>query len=228
MHIAVLEDDPDQAQLVQAWLEGAGHTCKMHSTGAAFIEGTKLEQFDLFITDWELPDLTGIDILIWVRERMGWQTPILMCTVRDSEEDIVLALQKGADDYMIKPLKQHEMLSRLQALARRSETAGKTQDIVQYGNYTLDHTRRRITREDKEIDLTGTEFELAAFLFRNANHVLSRTHILENVWQRGPEFNTRTVDTHISRIRKKLGLVPENGWRLSAVYRYGYRLEQLN
>lgn len=229
MHIAILEDDTDQSQVLQLWLEHAGHTSRAFETGAAFMQGTQEESFDLFVIDWELPDGTGIEILRWMRGRMGWGSPVLFVTVRDSEEDIVQALETGADDYMCKPLKHMELLARVNALGRRGEPPSvPAQDTLNYGDFTVDYAHRRITHEGEEIKLTGTEFDLAAFLFKNTNHVLSRTHILENVWQRGPEFNTRTVDTHISRIRKKLQLTPDKGWRLSSVYRYGYRLEQLD
>ena len=228
MEIAILEDDADQAQVLALWLDHAGHRSETFETGAAFMKGVQEGTFDLFVIDWELPDTTGIEVLRWIRERMGWRTPVLFVTVRDAEEDIVRALETGADDYMCKPLKHKELLARVSALARRMDAPAAQQDAQHYGDYTVDYTHRRITLDGEEIKLTGTEFELAAFLFKNTNHVLSRTHILENVWQRGPEFNTRTVDTHISRIRKKLQLVPEKGWRLTSVYRYGYRLEQLN
>ena len=228
MRIAILEDDKDQSEVLALWLQHAGHTSDAFETGAAFVKGTQEGRYDLFIIDWELPDTRGIEVLHWVRERMGWATPVLFVTVRDAEEDIVRALESGADDYMCKPLKHMELIARVKALGRRLETPAAMQQSLRYGDYTVDYAHRRITVDGEEVRLTGTEFDLAAFLFKNTNHVLSRTHILENVWQRGPEFNTRTVDTHISRIRKKLQLVPENGWRLSSVYRYGYRLEQLH
>lgn len=227
MLIALLEDDPDQAAILQAWLEGGGHQCQAFDAGQKFIKGIQEQAFDLYIIDWILPDISGLDVLNWVREHKGWTTPVLFVTVRDTEEDIVKALEQGADDYMTKPLRQMETLARITALSRRGENTGRGQDRLQFGDYLLNSAQRTVVREDEEIELTETEFELATYLFRNCGRVLSRTSILENVWNRGPEFNTRTVDTHISRLRKKLGLVPEHGWRLSSIYRYGYRLEQL-
>ena len=228
MRIAILEDDKDQSDLISLWLEAAGHNSQAFATGASFRQQTQKTNFDLFILDWELPDTTGIEVLEWIRRQMGWLTPVLFVTVRDEEEDIVRALETGADDYMSKPLKHKELVARIHALGRRLEAGAPPHDVLSYGEYTIDFNHRRITRLGQEIRVTGTEFELAAFLFRNTNQVLSRTDILENVWQRGPEFNTRTVDTHISRIRKKLQLEPDNGWRLTSIYRYGYRLEQLS
>lgn len=228
MRIALLEDDPDQAAILQTWLEGGGHSCKAFELGQEFIAGIKEEQFGLYIIDWELPDISGLEVLNWIRQKRGWTTPVLFVTVRDSEEDVVRALEHGADDYMTKPLRQMETMARIAALARRGDAAQRAGEQLQFGNYRLNTSMRNVHDGDTEIELTETEFELASYLFRNSGRLLSRESILENVWKRGPEFNTRTVDTHISRLRKKLRLTPENGWRLSSVYRYGYRLEPTN
>ena len=95
------------------------------------------------------------------------------------------------------------------------------------GEFDVDVDRRVVTRHGAEMDLTQKDFDLAVFLFRNVGNLVSRGHILESVWGRTSDLNTRTVDTHVSRLRSKLGLVPENGWKLTAVYQHGYRLEQV-
>ncbi len=225
MRIALLEDDPDQAAILQTWLEGGGHSCTAFGLGQEFIAGIKEEPFGLYIIDWELPDISGLEVLNWIRQKRGYTTPVLFVTVRDSEEDVVRALEHGADDYMTKPLRQMETMARITALARRGDAAQRAAEQLQFGNYRLNNSMRNVHNGDVEIELTETEFELACYLFRNSGRLLSRESILEHVWKRGPEFNTRTVDTHISRLRKKLQLTPDNGWRLSSVYRYGYRLE---
>jgi len=229
MYIAVLEDDPHQGQVMRLWLEGAGHECSVFQTGAAFLNAVSKERFDLFVMDWELPDMTGIDALARVRKQLGLEIPVLFVTVRDSEDDVVLALEKGADDYLSKPLRQREVLARIAALGRRVSATGEAggASLVQ-GDYEFDLPRRRITRSGEEVRLTEMEFELALFLFHHIGKVLSRDRILQRVWRRNPDVDTRTVDTHVSRLRKKLELLPENGWRLSPVYRYGYRLEMLH
>lgn len=225
MRIALLEDDPDQAAILQTWLEGGGHGCRAFGLGKEFIAGIQEEPFGLYIIDWELPDISGLDVLDWIRQKRGWTTPVLFVTVRDSEEDVVRALEHGADDYMTKPLRQMETMARISALARRGDAAQRASEQLQFGDYLFNSAMRSVRHGDSDIELTETEFELACFLFRNSGRLLSRESILEHVWKRGPEFNTRTVDTHISRLRKKLRLSPETGWRLSSVYRYGYRLE---
>jgi len=228
VHIALLEDDIDQARVLQLWLEDADHECRWFETGEAFIKGMRADSYDLLILDWMLPDSSGIEILTWVRDNIDWPVPVLFVTSKDSERDIVTALQAGADDYMSKPVKQMEMLARIEALARRSQQNTKSSQIQVFGPYTIDPATRTITRNGEPLELTQKEYILSVFLLNNQGRVLSRGHILEHVWGRSAELNTRTVDTHVSRIRKKLGLSPESGWRLSAIYQYGYRLECLD
>jgi DNA-binding response OmpR family regulator len=226
LHIALLEDDPDQAAMLSLWLEGSGHTCQHFSLGAELLEALETSGFDLYLIDWELPDTSGLKVVDELRTRLGWTVPVLFVTVRDSEDDVVKALEHGADDYMVKPLRQMEILARIHALARRRDSAPPS-DTLRFGDLELDTARRTADRSGESIALTETEFELALFLLRNIGRLLPRDKILEEVWKRGPEFNTRTVDTHVSRLRKKLGLNPEHGWRLSSIYRFGYRLEQI-
>lgn len=228
MQIAVLEDDSDQADLVCLWLKEAGHECRSFATGKAFTEAVSDNGFDLLMLDWMLPDTNGLEVLEWARAHISWPIPVLFVTQRDSEEDIVAALEGGADDYMTKPVKQREMVARITALQRRSAGQDPRRTVRSYGSYTVDTDARTITNNGQRIDLTQKEYELAVFLFNHLGSVMSRPYILEQVWGRSGDINTRTVDTHISRIRKKLDLTPANGWRLSAIYQYGYRLERLD
>jgi two-component system response regulator RegX3 len=227
VRIAMLEDDLDQANILGLWLEEAGYHCQLFETGKDFIKSISHESFDLLVIDWNLPDISGDQVLSWVRENLDWQVPILFVTARDSEEDIVYALEHGADDYMIKPVKRMEMLARIGALSRRTQTSHQDKPVIEVGDLKVDNVLRQIFRDGEVIDLTGKEFDLALFLLRNVGRILSRGYILESVWGRSPDLNTRTVDTHISRIRKKLDLNAEHGWRLTAIYQHGYRLEHL-
>ena len=228
MRIAVLEDDPAQAELMRLWFLDAGHECQTFAAGQQFIKVIGQESFDLLVIDWMLPDINGDKVLAWVREHIDWPIPVLFITQRDSEEDIVYALEKGADDIMTKPVTRRETLARIFALGRRAKPQDEAEDVVQFGGFRIDCATRAIENEGTPIDLTGKEFDLAVFLFRNCGRILSRGHILESVWGRNPDINTRTVDTHVSRLRKKLNLVPERGWRLTAIYQHGYRLERLD
>lgn len=227
MRIALVEDDLAQAELMQVWLEASEHQCRHQISGQAFIKMVRQESFDLLIIDWCLPDMSGIEILKWVRDHLDWPIPVLFATSRNEEADIVLALESGADDYMVKPVKRSEMLARINALGRRSQTGAVEAQILEFGIYTVDQNRHIIRRSDEAIEMTQKEYDLAVFLFQNSGRLVSRGHILESVWGRNPDLNTRTVDTHVSRIRHKLHLGPESGWRLSTVYQHGYRLENI-
>lgn len=226
--IAVLEDDPAQAELLQSWLEEAGCVHLLYQDGKSMLQALKNESFDLLILDWELPDTTGVNVVKHVRETINWHIPVLFTTNRDSEEDIVTALEAGADDYLIKPLRKAETFARLHALSRRLKSLEeKNTTEINYAPYTLIPAGSVVKLDGKNIQLTAKEFELTSFLFKNNGRVLSRGHILESVWGQRPDLNTRTVDTHMSLLRQKLSLRPQNGWRLSTIYRHGYRLEQI-
>lgn len=227
MRIALLEDDPDQAQLVSLWLQDARHEVKAFDKGREFQRAVARDSYDLLVIDWVLPDINGDEVLRWVRESVDWPIPVLFMTQRDAEEDVVRILELGADDYMAKPVSRPVMLARINALGRRARPRTQDQQVVEYGRYRLDSRTHTITLNDEAIDLTNREFDLALFLFRNAGRVLSRGHILESVWGSSPDLNTRTVDTHVSRLRKKLKLDEDSGWRLRAIYQHGYRLEPL-
>lgn len=225
MKIALLEDDPDQAQVIKMFLECAHHSCSEFSSGQEFIEGVEHVMFDLFILDWEVPDKNGIEVLTWVRLNLGWNIPVLFMTMRDSKEDIVLALETGADDYMAKPIDADELIARINSLERRSRSQDDRVNLFTAGEFTFNISERTLIRGDFNIELTTKEFDLAVYLFRNIGRMLPRTELMEGVWGINADVNTRTVDTHISRLRKKLDLTPENGWKLSSIYHHGYRLE---
>ncbi len=227
MRIALLEDDPDQVALFNEWLRVAGHSCENFDNGKLFVRKVKRDSYDALILDWMVPDMDGFQVLRWVRENFDWRIPIVFVTARDLEDDIVRALEEGADDYIVKPAKQRELLARLNAVVRRSAPTDEGQTSIVSEPFLIDLANHQIQRNGERIEVTQKEYELIVFLFRNIGRVLSRAHILESVWGRNPDINTRTVDTHVSRIRSKLSLAPEHGWKLSSIYQHGYRLEKV-
>ncbi len=227
MQIALLEDDPDQSVMMKEWLLHNDHQCACFDSGREFIKTVKWNTYDLLILDWLVPDMSGLEVLKWVRENLDWRIPVLFTTQMDSENDIVQGLNQGADDYMIKPIKHRELLARIDALGRRFLNTIDTDSILQVNPFLIDRNTRQIQKNNEIIHTTSIEFDLALFMFRNYGRVLSRGYILENVWGRNADVTTRTVDTHVSRIRKKLGITPENDWQLVPIYQHGYRLEKL-
>jgi DNA-binding response OmpR family regulator len=223
--VGVLEDDQDQADLVALWLSQAGYTTRQFKSAGEFRRRLGGESVDLLLLDWMLPDATGIETIQWIRSSSNAELPVIFLTARGREEDIVAGLQNGGDDYVVKPPKQAELLARLAAVLRRRGVEGESNGL-ELAPYTFDFQRRRIRIGDREIDLTQREFDLAGFLFRRQGRIVSRDALLEHVWNLSAAVTTRTVDTHVSRLRKKLELSGEHGWRLAAVYQHGYRLEQ--
>jgi DNA-binding response OmpR family regulator len=226
MYIALLEDDPDQSVLIQSWLEEGGHKCSVFSSGVEITRAIHNKSYDVLILDWLVPDMDGLEVLDRVRENLDWRIPILFITQRDSEGHIVEALQHGADDYMSKPVKKAEMLARVSAISHRTQSKHENEEILKFPPYTLNLASRTLQLAGETLDITHKEFELSLFFFKHRGRVLSRGYILETVWGKSADLNTRTVDTHISRLRRKLSLAPANGWRLSSIYQHGYRLEQ--
>lgn len=227
MEIALLEDNPTDARLIKSYMEESGHSCTVYETGQSLISQLPQTSYALLIIDWELPDIAGDRILAWVRENIGYDLPVIFVTGRDSTQDIVAMLDAGADDYMTKPVNLEEMLARITALVRRSRLPEKSSNSIYIQPYTLDFNCHRITKSGVEISLTPKEFELAGYLLQNIGELLSRNRLLEEIWGYGPEIHTRTIDIHISRIRKKLELTEEHGWKLTSIYHKGYRLERL-
>ncbi len=227
MRIALLEDDEGQADLYSTWIEDAGHVCASFASGKAFIKHIGRESYDLILLDWGIPDITGADVLVWIRSNIQNPVPVMFVTARDEEQDIVTALESGADDYLVKPVRKMELLARINALERRAKQDFVQKQKLDFNPFFIDVKARKVSRDDKSIDLTIKEFDLTLFLFRHLGQLLSRGHILESIWGRNQDLSTRTVDTHASRIRHKLDLGQESGYRLSAVYFYGYRLEHI-
>lgn len=226
MRIALLEDDPDQAALLQRWLAEDGHDVHAFLAGREAMKTAGRESYDLFLLDWQVPDVSGPEVLTWIRAHISKTVPVLFVTVRDSEEDIVHALESGADDYMIKPARRQELLARVHALLRRAYPR-EEETLLSFPPFEIDVKRGEIRRGAEKLELTPKEFELATVLFRNTGRLLSRGHLQELVWGRSGDLVTRTVDTHVSQVRKKLDLRPESGYRVVPIYNYGYRLERI-
>ena len=166
--------------------------------------------------------MEGSEVLKHVREQCGWDVPVVFCTARTDEEAAADILRAGADDYVPKPIRYMEFMARIHALLRRRKPRVSSLNI---GGIEIDLDGRRIRLAGVDVELTQREFELAVILLQNIGRVLSRDELLSTVWARDTGVDTRTVDTHASRLRKKLGLAGESGLMLSSVYGQGYRLD---
>lgn len=226
MRIAVLEDDLMQQKTLSDVFERAGIEANIFSTGREISHALRRESFDAIVLDWTVPDTTGVTLLRGIRTG-GLRTPVLFATVRDAEEDVIEALQAGADDYMAKPLRSGELVARLHALVRRAQPPTQDDRWLDYERFRFDLRRQSLQIAGEDVEMTQKEFNLALLLFRNIGRPLSRGHIREEVWGHNSDVPSRTMDTHISRVRAKLSLRPECGYLLAPIYSYGYRLERL-
>ena len=225
MNFAVVEDSRSQAEVLKALIRSEGYQVEVFAEGMACIEALKTRRFDFFVVDWNLPDIGGDDVLRHIREHCGWDVPVIFCTAKTDEEAAADILRLGADDYIPKPIRYMEFMARIHALVRRRRPKPA---VLQFGGIEVDVEGRRIRLSGNEVDLTQREFELAVILLRNVGRVLSREELLSSVWAREAEVDTRTVDTHASRLRKKLGLAGESGLMLTSVYGQGYRLDTVH
>lgn len=224
MRIAVLDDDPLQLEFIERATRTQGHTCHSYLVSAALLQALHTQTFDLLIVDWHLPDMDGPDVVRWVRAHSGPQLPILFITHRQEERDIVHGLACGADDFMVKPVRVGELHARMASLLRRAYPA-PAPGVLQFGAYAFRPETRTLELHGTPVELRQREYELALFLFQNMDRLLSREHVREVVWGQTAEINSRSLDTHISRLRTLLDLRPVNGYTITSVYGVGYRLE---
>lgn len=226
--IAILDDDIATLSKVSSLLEDASYACACFELVADLLKALAHESFDLFVLDWNLPDGSGLSVVERIRNQIGGGVPILLLTSRSLEQDIVTGLNAGADDFVTKPFQPGILLARVNALSRRQSGFGAAPAQSQLGDLRFNLKERTVSRNNEEIALTAKEFQLALLLRQNLDRALSRKHILETIWGMRADIPTRTIDSHIAKLRTKLDLRPEKGFRLTSVYGYGYRLEVIS
>ncbi|MGE3268248.1 MAG: response regulator transcription factor [Chloroflexota bacterium] len=222
--IVIAEDERDLNNLVRRHLEDEGHRVVQVFDGAEAVQATERERPDLLILDWMMPKLDGLEVCRRVRRESI--VPILMLTARSEEIDRVLGLEVGADDYLTKPFGVRELLARVKAMLRRVElfreaAQDDAPEVLTAGLLRIDLARHTVTADAESVELTPKEFDLLALLVRNPGRAFARDYLLEKVW--GYEYGgfDRTVDTHVLRLRKKLGA---SGDQIETVWGVGYRL----
>jgi DNA-binding response OmpR family regulator len=227
MIVAVLEDCPAQRDWVTKLLHDRGHQVVARGDGDSFIALLRSQVVDAALLDWEVPGASGLSVLSWARSNLNRSMPILMLTQRDDEDDVVTALNAGADDYLHKPLRERELLARVAAQARRSRHADAPEQELQVGPYAFDLQSRRLTVQGRPVSLPAREFELAALLFRNPGRILTKDALCQHIWGTVDRKYDASLATYISNLRSALGLRARNGYVVSTVYNYGYRLERV-
>ncbi len=225
MKIALLEDNAEQAELVTTWLTDASYQVCHFEEGKIFLKEILCTPFDMAILDWELPGMSGLEVLQTMRNVQQQALPVLFCTQRESEDDIVKALRSGADDYLVKPLRKAELLARLDAVRRRAGIASPG-DMLTLGPIEIDTAKSEIRIDGVPVKVTQKDFGIAMEFAQNLGKILSRDYLLRAVWGLDVDIHTRTVDVHVSRVRRKLKISPEIGYRIKNIFQHGYRLEK--
>ncbi|KAE8758404.1 response regulator [Paraburkholderia madseniana] len=226
MRIAIVHDKPVDLEFITATLAPAGHDCHAFSSGHAFIHRLQRESFDLVTLDWNLAGMPGDAVLRWIRENCPPRLPVMFISNRSAEIDIVAALTSDADDYVVKPVPSAVLLARVTNLLRSAWPQHRS-EVETFGDYEFGLAQRSATLCSQPVALSTKEFDLALLFFRNIGRPLSHAHIFEMVWKHSPEILTRTLSTHVSAVRVKLDLRPQNGYCIVPIYSYGYRLEKI-
>jgi two-component system response regulator RegX3 len=226
MKIAFLEDNREFASVVVAHLQISGHEVDHFMTGRECLKALHVEQYDVVLLDWEVPDMSGLEVLQSLKLR-GNYPPVVFLTGRDAEEDVISVIESGADDYIVKPPNHKLLLSRINALYRRVNPSSPELTQLTFGSLSIDIAKRTFEIDGQLVKLTEKEIDLALFFFKQVGVLLPRPHIMKVVWGTSPDIDTRTLDVHVSHLRNKLNLLPQEGWRLISVYQQGYRLERI-
>ncbi len=217
--ILVVDDNPNIVDLVRMYLEGAGFATIAAADGPSAVELHRTAGPDLVILDLMLPGMDGFEVCRAIRRVAD--TPVLMLTARADDVDAIVGLELGADDYVTKPFNPRSLVARVKAILRRSDGTVRAGRPIETGSLRLDPRRREATVGGRALELRSREFDLLAALARDPGVVLSREALLEDVW--GTDFpgETRTVDVHVSELRKKIG---SDGPAIESVRGVGYRL----
>jgi DNA-binding response OmpR family regulator len=220
MRLLLIEDDRKAAKLHARGLREEGFVVDVAPTGEEGEEQATVNEYDVIVLDWLLPGKDGIAVCRTLRTR-DLSTPILMLTAKDDLSDRVTGLHTGADDYLTKPFAFAELLARIRALLRRSRHAKPV--VLRLGDLTLDPTTRRVTRGGAPLALTSKEFAILEVLMRSDGEIVSRTRLVERVWDEASEVLDNLVDAHVSHLRKKIDC-GESPSLIHTVRGYGYRL----
>ena len=213
--ILIVEDEPAISNLIQMNLAAAGYCCVCAFDGAKAADRLEQERFDLILLDIMLPEIDGYELMDYIRPL---EIPVIFLTAKANTEDKVKGLKAGADDYLTKPFEIAELLARVETVLRRCQ---KTESRLKEGDLEIDMSARIVKKQGQPVNLTVKEYELLLLLIQNKNIALFRDFIYEKIWGSGYMGDSRTVDLHVQRLRKKIG------WehKIKTVYKVGYRLE---
>jgi DNA-binding response OmpR family regulator len=228
MKIAIVDFDLTQTKSVCEILANTGHECTSFQESAELLQRFQREPYDVLVVNLQHAEEEQTNPIQAIRKQVPAAVPILCIASSTNEEEIVASLDAGADDYLFRPIRRRELITRILVLLRQAYPHQVSDEQLHFGSFVFEPRRGRISIMGKSVDVTKKEFNLALLFFRNVGRPLSRALIVETAWAGNPPEISRTMDTHVSRVRNKLSLTPEHGFRLSPVYGFGYRLDQVN
>ncbi len=221
--ILIVEDDEHIVNLIKYNLEKAHFSCTISMTGESALHILENNYFDLIILDLMLPEIDGLSVCKYIKkhEKLS-DIPIMMVTAKREEVDRILGFELGIDDYVVKPFSPRELMLRVKAILKRTGSREMPKKVMRFADIEIDVTQHKVTQNQSEIKLTAMEFKLLVIFVERKGRVQSRERLLSDVWKAHPDMQTRTVDVHIKRLRKKLGAT---GKLLETVHGFGYRLQ---
>ena len=205
-HVLVVEDEPDTAELIELHLKNDGYRVTVAGDGDQALKKVHKHMPDLVILDLMIPEITGVEVCKFIRKDPATESiPIIMCTAKTGEIDKILGLELGADDYVTKPFSPRELLLRVKNLIKRSDSSNvKADERLVIGEIVIDKNTHEVKVDGQTIDLTATEYKLLILFTEKIGRVLSREVLLRDIWGYKNDIETRTVDMHVQRLRKKL------------------------
>lgn len=222
--ILIVDDDPDIVRLIKAYLDVKVYKVLEASDGESAMRMVATQNPHLMVLDVNMPGLSGLEVCRNLRAAKKTQNlPIIILSARKDDIDRILGLEFGADDYVTKPFNVQELVLRINSVLKRAYREKSASDAMVYGDLSVDFARHEVKVKNKPIQLTLTEFKLLACLLENPGQVKSRDYLLEHVWEHGEGVYSRTVDTHIQRLRNKLN---KAGQYIETVRGIGYRLQE--
>jgi DNA-binding response OmpR family regulator len=222
--ILIVEDDKHISKLVKFNLEKANYECAIATTGEKALEALDDRPVDLIILDIMLPGMDGFGICRAIKEKEKLKNiPIIMLTAKGEEVDRIVGLELGADDYIVKPFSPRELVLRAKAILKRGKVEEVKKDILAAKDIIVDIPKHKVTVKGKPIDLTQMEFKLLVTLMERRSRVQTRERLLSDVWDMGTGVDTRTIDTHVKRLREKLG---KSGHLIETIRGLGYKFKE--
>jgi len=222
--LLIVEDDKHISKLVKYNAEKSGYECTVVEDGEEALDVLRKQRADLIILDIMLPKMDGFEVCRIIKQNPSLKNiPIIMLTAKGEEVDRIVGLELGADDYVVKPFSPRELMLRVKAILRRGKAEESSKDIITRGVLVIDIPKHRVMVKNKEIELTPLEFKLLVTLIERASRIQSRDQLLSDVWGIHSNVFTRTVDTHIKRLREKLGTM---GDIIETVRGLGYRCKE--